>query len=132
MTGPAYTYQCHNGGFRLTSPWPIHLEEGTLTIPEGFITDGASVPRLLWIIPGFDHTELGLSGPCLHDAIYQGTVGRNLGINRRRADDLLRILCQHDGVGRIRARIVWSAVRAFGWLAWRRMPNRERALWMAA
>jgi hypothetical protein len=132
VTCPVFTYRCHNGGFVLTSPWRVLVEEGVLDIPKGFITDGASVPRLLWLVPGFGNEELGMSGPTCHDAIYQGVVGRDLGIGRRRADQLLRVLCRFDGVGPIRSALAWAAVRAFGFLAWRRMPTRDRALWMAS
>ena len=132
MSSPSFTYQCHNGkGFVLTSPWQVTVIEGTFTIPEGFITDLASIPRPLWWIPGLAPFEIGASGPIAHDAIYQGIVGRDLGVDRRRADEILRVFCRCDGVGRIRTFVVWAAVRVFGCWAWRRMPGRERALWMA-
>ena len=132
MTPPQFTYQCHNGkGFVLTSPWPVTVAEGAFIIPKGFITDLASIPRALWWIPGLAPFEIGPSGPIAHDAIYQGLVGRDLGVDRRRADEILRVFCRCDGVGRIRSFVVWAAVRMFGWLAWRRMPDRDRSLWMA-
>ena len=131
MILPEFTYQCHNGGFKLTSDWRVVVEEGAFTVPRGFITDGASIPRLLWIIPGFGNEELGFSGPTAHDAVYQGIVGRDLGMTRRRTDRMFHTLMRSDGVGRIRAWVAWAAVRGFGWAAWRRMPSRERALWMA-
>jgi hypothetical protein len=134
MDPPEFTYRCHNGkGFVLTSDWPVLIEEGRLIVPKGFITDGASVPRLLWIIPGFGNEELGMSGPTAHDAVYQGIIGRDCPkLTRCRTDQLFRTLMRTDGVGKIRACVAWAAVRLFGWLAWRRMPARDRALWMAS
>ena len=127
------TYRVHNGGWVTTADWPYLLMEGRLVVPKGFRCDLASIPRPLRVIPGFGREEVGVSGPVLHDAIYRGVVGRDSEINltRKRADQLLYRLCRCDGVGRIRARIVWAAVRLFGGFAWRRLPSREWALHLA-
>jgi len=127
---PGVWYEPHKG-WTLTEPLEVRVEEGVLTIPRGFKSDLASIPKFLRILPGMDCYECGIPGPVTHDAIYQGVVGRDLGIGRRRADRILRTLMRCDGVGRIRASVVWTAVSLFGWWAWRRMPTRERALWMA-
>ena len=124
------TYRVHNGGFITTANTPIIIEEGTLTIPAGTLTDLASIPRILWWIPGFACFELGIAGPLLHDAVYRGLVGRTppIILTRRRADRVFHTLMRHDGVGCCRAWVAWCAVRCFGVLAWRRLPRREDAL----
>lgn len=126
------TYLPHQG-WLLTSDLPVLIAEGRFTIPKGFKSDLASIPRLLRVLPGFDCYECGVRAPVIHDWGYQkgGQVSDTILLSRKRVDDLLRIFARCDGVGRIRAFIVWAAVRAFGWLAYRRMPNREQALWMA-
>jgi hypothetical protein len=125
---PGVWYIPHQG-WHVTEPLPIRVTEGLLTIPAGFKSDLASIPKFLRIIPGFDCYECGIPGPVCHDAIYQGIVGRDLGIDRRRADRILHTLMRCDGVGRVRSWIVWAAVRLFGWWAWRQMPQRNRLLW---
>lgn len=127
------TYQCTRPrGFLLTSPWPYIIDEGRFTVPAGFICDLASIPRPLTIIPGFAKYELGTHGPIAHDWAYQhGGWVNGINLTRKRTDDLFYTLMRGDGVGRVRARIAWGMVRLFGWVAWRRMPTRERAEWMA-
>lgn len=127
------TYLPHQG-WQLTADLPVVIEEGQFTIPKGFKSDLASIPRLLRILPGMDCYECGINGPVVHDWGYQhgGSLSSSITVSRKRTDDLLRTLCRTDGVGRVRAFVVWAAVRGFGWLAWRRMPDRDRALWMAA
>jgi hypothetical protein len=124
----AITYRVRNGGWVTTSPWPYLIDEGPLTVPAGFVCDLASVPRILTVL--LPRERLGLAGPILHDAVYRGTVGRgpHITLTRRRADQLFHVLMRCDGVSRLTAHIAWAAVRAFGWLAWRRLPSAEWAL----
>jgi hypothetical protein len=57
---------------RLVRDWMIITPEGTrLFFPKGFISDGASVPRLLWFIPGFSPFGPLLEGSIVHDFAYQ-------------------------------------------------------------
>lgn len=58
--------------FKLTTDWTIILDDGTpIVFPAGFITDFASVPRLLWFIPGFSPYGPLLCGSIPHDFGYQ-------------------------------------------------------------
>jgi hypothetical protein len=127
------TYQCTKPrGFLLTSPWLFAIAEGRFEVPQGFLCDLASIPRPLTVVPGFAKYELGTHGPICHDWSYQhGGAVNGICLTRKRTDDLFYTLMRGDGVGAIRGRIAWTMVRLFGWLAWRRMPDRDRALWMA-
>ena len=56
----------------LTEDMRIELTNGTvIVIPKGFITDGASVPRWFWAIPGFSPFGPLLEGGIPHDFFYQ-------------------------------------------------------------
>lgn len=56
----------------LTSDMTIDLSSGIrITIPEGFVSDGASIPRLLWFLPGFSPFGVIFSGGLPHDFAYQ-------------------------------------------------------------
>ena len=127
------TYHCTKPrGFLLTSPWLYAIAEGRFEVPEGFICDLASIPRPLTILPGFAKYELGTLGPIMHDWAYQhGGQVNGICLTRRRVDDLFRVFMRCDGVGPTRSWLAWLMVRGFGWLAWRRMPDREQVEWMA-
>jgi len=58
--------------FRLVEDWHVTLDDGLVIVtPAGFETDLASIPRLLWAVPGFSPTGALLQGSILHDFGYQ-------------------------------------------------------------
>lgn len=56
---PGIWYTPHQG-WQLTEPLPVLIMEGRFTIPKGFKSDLASIPRLLRVIPGMDCYECGV------------------------------------------------------------------------
>ena len=120
---PSYSYRIRNGGFVITSDWPILLEEGWVTVPKGFACDLASVPRPFRVLPGFEPYELGC-GSILHDWSYRngGYVSPEIQLTRRRTDQVFLRLMKADGVG-WQAGVAFWAVRLFGFLAWRRLTR---------
>lgn len=96
----------------------IDHRDGTRTaarIPYGFKTDGASIPRFFWRVVGTPFEPDLMLGALLHDRLY-----RTGAVTRRQADEALYDRMRLDGVGRVRARVIWLAVRLFGWLFWHR------------
>ena len=85
----------------------------TLTVPVGFKTDFASIPRALWnILPpvgGYDHAAV------IHDYLYQ-----HGGVDRGLADSTLKEAMEVSGVGRVTRWTIYLGVRSGGWLVWRR------------
>ena len=84
-----------------------------VTIPQGFVTDGASVPRIFWsIIP-----PLGIYGRAavVHDYLYrwQRTC-------RQDADDTLLEAMWVCKTGWFDLLAIWIAVRLFGCFAWKK------------
>jgi hypothetical protein len=106
MSGPELT-QVDQDRWQLDAPWTRY----GITVPAGFVTDLASIPRVLWALPGFAPFEL-LSGPILHDYLYRTRM-----VPRAEADALLYRAMREDGIGRVRAYTVYSAVRMFGWIS---------------
>jgi len=104
--------------------FPVHGEWAT--IPKGFRTDLASVPR--WLTPFIQRDELGGVAPLAHDFLYQmGGVLEVLGgvrLSRRQVDALFRLLMRLEQVPAWRRGVAWLAVRLAGWACWRR----DRAL----
>jgi hypothetical protein len=134
MTSPSLSYRCHNGkGFVLTAEWSVLIDEGWVSIPAGTVTDLASIPRILWWIPGLAPMDFGVPAPVMHDWAYRrdGQLSDEIHVSRRRADELFRTLARAEGNGRLRCFVAWAMLRLFGWLAFRRLPSREQALRLA-
>ena len=88
---------------------------GDLTVPAGFSSDGASVPRFFWRIV-FPPGEPGaLRAAFLHDFIYRTHPE---GWSRAAADELFRKLLIEDGISRTSASLAYWGVRLFGGSSW--------------
>lgn len=85
---------------------------GHITVPTGFVTDLASIPRIFWnIMPPFGkYTEAAI----VHDYIY-----RLHSFSRSRCDALFREMMTVLKVKSLAKWTIYIAVRAFGWIAWR-------------
>lgn len=86
-----------------------------VTVPAGFQSDGASVPRFFWravFPPGDVHA---LAGAFLHDYVYRTHPA---GWTREEADRTFREVIHADGVPLFRAWLAWLGVRLFGLSAW--------------
>lgn len=80
-----------------------------VTAPAGFVTDLASIPKLL--LPLFGETAQEPSVP--HDLAYStGCLPRDI------ADAMLREACLLTGVSRWRAELIWAGVRVGGGSHW--------------
>lgn len=117
------------GTWKLLVPFHYYLtepggENEYVVVPEGFITDFASIPRGLWnLLP-----PTGIYGKAavIHDFLYQERtvnwlkdgyiLGRN--VDRGEADRILRDAMEVLGVGRFTRWAVYAGVRAGGWAAW--------------
>lgn len=90
-----------------------------VTVPKGFVCDGASVPyRLRWLA-GHPFGEL-LRSAVVHDWIYhvhQDNDGESL--SQREADYAFRKAMTVEGIGWFRKPLVWATVRLFGFRAYR-------------
>lgn len=85
-----------------------------VTVPAGFVTDGASVPRVFWNIlqPFGEYFEAAI----IHDYLYSP---RNRFITRERADAIFLEAMKEVGVGWLTRRTIYRAVRLFGWTAFK-------------
>lgn len=90
---------------------------GLITIPEGYITDLASVPKPLWpILPPFGRH----SGPAIvHDWIY-GLRGQFTypAKTRKECDQIFREAMLVKRVHAWKRNAMYWGVRAFGWSRW--------------
>lgn len=93
-----------------------HSQFGTMCVPRGFITDLASIPRVL-------RTVINVNGKSrqaavLHDYLYcgQGLTGA---LSRAECDRIFRDAMRDEGVNWLQRWAMWAGVRLGGWLYWR-------------
>ena len=79
----------------------------------GDVIDGASIPRFLWSMLGGPYSGLHRVATALHDSAYIAKVG-----TRKQADQMMLEKMLADGVGVVKARLMYRAVRWFGRSAW--------------
>ena len=103
-----------NGSYKwkLTEELVYHGKIDKFVVPVDFVTDFASVPRPLWgIFPPYGkHTKAAV----VHDYLY---VTGN--VSRKDADGIFSRMMRENGV-KWRRPFMWTAVRLFGWIGWRR------------
>jgi len=96
----------------LTVVMQVGMGELRIMVPAGFVTDLATVPRVLWpfIAPSGPHQRAAI----VHDYLYQcvGDVSRFL------ADAIFRDLMRQLDVPLWRRVLAYYAVRAFGGRHW--------------
>lgn len=89
-------------------------KRGTITIPVGFITDFASVPRLFRaFITGHDNTKMPA---VLHDWLYRKGIG-----TRKEADKMFLMAMKENGVPWWKRRMAYRGVRLGGGFSWQGM-----------
>jgi hypothetical protein len=86
----------------------------TITVPKGFITDLASIPRIFRNLPLLDVDGLSRRPAALHDWLYAGERWRT----KPFADATLREALTCEGVSKIGAQIYYLAVHWFGRGGW--------------
>ena len=87
-----------------------------ICVPAGFITDLASVPRLLWPIVSPTGSRTSRAA-VIHDYLYRCAAMRDK-YKRKDADRIMKNAIKAAGGSSTRAFVVWLALRAFGWWAW--------------
>lgn len=105
--------------FTLTHYFRYISSLGTITVPTGFHTDGASVPRMFW--PIFDpfsgdyfHAAL------IHDYLYSKCSNGHFDCNRATADRIFKEAMFNRGVGWLTRETIYRAVRIGGGRSWKR------------
>lgn len=97
--------------WRLLEPFIYYVgEEGSddaITVPAGFVTDFASIPRWLWSI--FPPAGAWAKASVIHDYLYR-TQTRT----KAEADHIFLEAMEVLGVGWFKRRLMYRAVRWFG------------------
>lgn len=104
--------------FQLTKYLNIEVDQYIYRIPEGFVTDFASVPRILWsLLPPYGkHTRAAV----FHDWLYRKGI-----TSRAEADRLFLDGMYALGTGFLTRRSMYRGVRLFGWVRWNECRTQE-------
>lgn len=96
------------------------IHNKNITVPAGFISDGASI-HILRAMGMFGlHSlliEYGKRAAIIHDYLYR-TPG--LGYSKADSDEIYYAALRADGVSRWRSWLLYSGVKYFGYAAWTR------------
>lgn len=85
------------------------LRCGEIWVPVGYVSDGASIPRLFWSTVGHPFSPLFVRPALIHDIRCEFKVGSA----KETHDEFLETLIR-EGVSRRRAKIIHRAVSWFG------------------
>ena len=102
----------------------IEWRERSFTIPAGFESDGASVPRFFWRIVCPPTDPQAVRAGVAHDYIYRTQPE---GWTRAEADKMFYDLLVEDGMYRCRARLAYLGVRIGGGFTWDESRKRLEA-----
>ena len=102
---------------RLANDWHVRFRGEWYSVPCGFVTDGASIPRWLWPVCGHPLQAPRVVAAIVHDFLYGGGDPE---ATRADADDLYRDMQIALGIPRRRAYVEWVVLRMCGWTHWRR------------
>lgn len=119
-----------------TYTWRAEGKRWRIIIKAGFRTDAASVPWIATVLTGITPDGLHRAGALVHDFLYRhgGRLphGSFCSLNvanghwvpvahawtRQQADKMFANMLQEAGVSKFRRRMMYRAVRAFGWRSW--------------
>lgn len=96
--------------YKVLRPFVYQVRHGeTITVPKGFVTDFASVPRLLWrVLPPTGHYG---KAAVVHDYLYRTT---SMDYTRAEADLVFYEAMEDLGVNAWVSKLMYWAVRCFG------------------
>ena len=87
--------------------------EVEVIVKDGFLTDGASIPRFLWRLFGTPFTGSYTASAIIHDALY----GSHL-VSKEVADGLFLEMMEAEGVRDWKSTCMYYGVKWFGGSSW--------------
>lgn len=99
--------------WRLLGHYAYRSSLGTVTVPAGFVTDLASIPRSLWSFFSFAGPWMGPA--VIHDFLY---TGANVRFTRKQADQIFKEAMYNLGLDWIRRETIYRAVRLGGFASY--------------
>ena len=110
-----------NGKAILLEEYVYEINGYLIRVPKYFITDGASVPKILqWLYNPFGRY---INAAVIHDYLY--SCYNNTGINRTLADKIFNFIMKETGVDSRTTRRFYNAVKYFGETSWQSKIENE-------
>lgn len=101
-----------DGFWEVAIDWKITTSRGVITVRKGFVTDGASVPRMAWLFAGHPMETPRVVAALAHDWLYRSHV-----VMREVADLIyMEILLRYRAKWRVLTE--WKMLDWFGGKAW--------------
>lgn len=97
---------------------PAARATARFVVPPGFVTDLASIPRAVRLLPGFDVNGRSRAPAVLHDWLYCSQA-----VSRSLADYLFHVALRAEGVPPVTADLFWAGVRLGGWVYYNRRES---------
>lgn len=104
-----------NTKIKLLQPFYFGYNNNDYLIEKGFVSDGQSVPRILWRLLDPPISGVTLTASIKHDFLYRYRY-----ITRKEADKLYYHDLKSNGWPIYKCIIVYIGLRLFGWYAWNR------------
>jgi len=86
-----------------------------VTVPKGYLTDGASIPRFAWYFVGSPFEPRHMLGAIIHDWLYSQRIA-----DQKVADAVFLQILKEQGKRPVPALVMWLTLRIFGWMWWRK------------
>jgi len=118
FTSPLVVEVSDTGKDRLVEPFDFWLGDGEgkgmkITVPAGFETDYASVPRVFRSL--LSCKKRAAKPAVVHDYLYKTGI-----VSRKTADRVFLQAMEVNKVNFFKRHLYYQAVNWFGWFAWRR------------
>ena len=125
---PFYNSKHKKWEWILLKNWVVEYDGVVYTVPAGFVTDGATIPRWLWPMFGTPTDIPRLYVALLHDYLY--TIGPTMDPNprgpmRKQADQIYRDFNIQLGEPKVRTNVEYRFIRWFGGKHWVVEDERE-------
>ena len=92
---------------------------GLIIVPAGFVSDGASIPSVLWGVVGSPWSGKYPHAALVHDYLYF-----KQDFTRAISDKIFIEAMGILGVNWFKRRLMYRAVRTFGWLCWKKRKEK--------
>lgn len=111
------------GRWRLIRGFEYNPDEGKkIEVPIGFVSDGASIPRIAYSLIGGRWTGKYVKAALIHDWLYFSQT-----TEQKFADKVFIVAMRVMGVSWWRRVVMYRAVRIFGWIPWNKRAKELNA-----
>lgn len=102
------------GRWKLIRPFVYNSKiGGKIEAPIDFVSDGASIPRIVWTIMGSPWSGRYASGSVIHDFLYYKQK-----LSRKKCDLIFLESMRALGVSWWKRIVIFGSLRMFGWIGW--------------